>query len=171
MDLLSAQATRFRSRSYHIRCRCVALLQHPCLVLQPRVETPAVVQNRRPGLASGARLGLARTCVLRSERRTVGLYLWSWSHPPGSNRRPADYESAALPTELGWLVFILISLRAMPAESWIQLALPGSAPGFNFSRWSSDSTATRTLSGTRPTAIPKYAPTGSIIQRIYDSPH
>ena len=31
---------------------------------------------------------------------TEGL---SWSHPPGSNRRPADYESAALPTELGWL--------------------------------------------------------------------
>src|SRR5579884_857166 len=28
-----------------------------------------------------------------------------WSHPPGSNRRPADYESAALPTELGWLNF------------------------------------------------------------------
>src|SRR5438094_6405550 len=27
-----------------------------------------------------------------------------WSHPPGSNRRPADYESAALPAELGWLV-------------------------------------------------------------------
>ena len=26
----------------------------------------------------------------------------TWSHPPGSNRRPADYESAALPTELGW---------------------------------------------------------------------
>lgn len=26
-----------------------------------------------------------------------------WSHPPGSNRRPADYESVALPTELGWL--------------------------------------------------------------------
>ncbi len=25
-----------------------------------------------------------------------------WSHPPGSNRRPADYESAALPAELGW---------------------------------------------------------------------
>ena len=24
------------------------------------------------------------------------------SHPPESNRRPADYESAALPTELGW---------------------------------------------------------------------
>ena len=28
-----------------------------------------------------------------------------WSHPPGSNRRPADYESAALPTELGWLAW------------------------------------------------------------------
>ena len=26
-----------------------------------------------------------------------------WSHPSDSNRRPADYESAALPTELGWL--------------------------------------------------------------------
>ena len=25
-----------------------------------------------------------------------------WSHPPGLNRRPADYESAALPAELGW---------------------------------------------------------------------
>src|SRR5262249_10368169 len=28
-----------------------------------------------------------------------------WSHPPGSNRRPADYESAALPAELGWPVW------------------------------------------------------------------
>jgi hypothetical protein len=25
-----------------------------------------------------------------------------WSHPSDSNRRPADYESAALPAELGW---------------------------------------------------------------------
>ncbi len=25
------------------------------------------------------------------------------SHPPESNRRPTDYESVALPTELGWL--------------------------------------------------------------------
>jgi hypothetical protein len=36
----------------------------------------------------------------------------NWSHPPGSNWRPADYESAALPTELGWPVFICNSLRA-----------------------------------------------------------
>src|ERR1035438_695215 len=31
-----------------------------------------------------------------------------WSHPPGLNRRPADYESAALPTELGWLTSSII---------------------------------------------------------------
>ncbi len=33
--------------------------------------------------------------------------LKNWSHPPGSNRRPADYESAALPTELRWLNFMI----------------------------------------------------------------
>jgi hypothetical protein len=43
-----------------------------------------------------------------------------WSHPPGSNRRPADYESAALPTELGWLAFTMSDLRGVSAESWIQ---------------------------------------------------
>src|SRR5689334_2241836 len=41
-----------------------------------------------------------------------------WSHPPGSNRRPADYESAALPTELGWLgwafPFIASDARCAP---------------------------------------------------------
>ena len=26
------------------------------------------------------------------------------SHPPESNRRPTDYESVALPTELGWQI-------------------------------------------------------------------
>src|SRR5208337_5215135 len=34
-----------------------------------------------------------------------------WSHPPDSNRRPADYESAALPTELGWLSIALLRRR------------------------------------------------------------
>ena len=29
-----------------------------------------------------------------------------WSHPPESNRRPTDYESVALPTELGWLTWV-----------------------------------------------------------------
>ena len=37
-----------------------------------------------------------------SETRPSRKALKTWSHPPGSNRRPADYESAALPTELGW---------------------------------------------------------------------
>ena len=36
------------------------------------------------------------------EKKNARKLLKIWSHPPGSNRRPADYESAALPTELGW---------------------------------------------------------------------
>ena len=48
--------------------------------------------------------------------------LKNWSHPPGSNRRPADYESAALPTELGWLemetitVLRVISNASLPCR-------------------------------------------------------
>ena len=38
----------------------------------------------------------------RAYRRAAG-YGKYWSHPPESNRRPTDYESVALPTELGWL--------------------------------------------------------------------
>jgi hypothetical protein len=38
-----------------------------------------------------------------SKNAAYGKLFNKWSHPPGSNRRPADYESAALPTELGWL--------------------------------------------------------------------
>ncbi len=30
------------------------------------------------------------------------LHFKVWSHLPDSNRRPADYKSAALPTELKW---------------------------------------------------------------------
>jgi hypothetical protein len=44
--------------------------------------------------------GCYQTASPRSELSSKLLILWS--HPPGSNRRPADYESAALPTELGW---------------------------------------------------------------------
>ena len=44
-----------------------------------------------------------------------------WSHPPGSNRRPADYESAALPAELGWPVLSFNDLTEIPPESWVQL--------------------------------------------------
>jgi Phage integrase family len=35
-----------------------------------------------------------------------GKWLKLWSHPPESNRRPTDYESVALPTELGWLTWV-----------------------------------------------------------------
>ena len=38
-----------------------------------------------------------------------------WSHPSDSNRRPADYESAALPAELGWLSFCFSLLRGSVA--------------------------------------------------------
>ena len=41
-------------------------------------------------------------CQARRAGPSGRLSLIVWSHPPGSNRRPADYESAALPTELGW---------------------------------------------------------------------
>ena len=48
-----------------------------------------------------------RDCQIRVQAdvalKMLFVLLKFWSHPPGSNRRPADYESAALPTELGWL--------------------------------------------------------------------
>jgi hypothetical protein len=49
----------------------------------------------------------------RKGRKFIERKIVIWSHPPGSNRRPADYESAALPTELGWLAFVYNSLRAV----------------------------------------------------------
>ena len=39
---------------------------------------------------------------VRFAHRKPAYLLGFWSHPSDSNRRPADYESAALPTELGW---------------------------------------------------------------------
>ena len=45
----------------------------------------------------------ARLGALGDLLNLFGIIVLEWSHPPGSNRRPADYESAALPTELGWL--------------------------------------------------------------------
>ena len=33
---------------------------------------------------------------------SLRILVKKWSHPPESNRRPTDYESVALPTELGW---------------------------------------------------------------------
>src|SRR5215471_7291359 len=95
---------------------------------------------------------IARTTIptrTRNQPQLTELKRDGWSHPPGLNRRPADYESAALPTELGWPVLIWSNLQRFPEGSWIQLACPPSTvPGFDFSRRSSDSTAMRTLSGT-----------------------
>src|SRR5215813_5242785 len=39
------------------------------------------------------------------------------SHPPESNRRPTDYESVALPTELGWRAALLAYL-AVSVNGW-----------------------------------------------------
>jgi hypothetical protein len=56
-----------------------------------------------------------------------------WSHPPGSNRRPADYESAALPAELGWRSLDSNNLRATE-KGWFRLCArnvldtPGPSP-------------------------------------------
>ena len=41
------------------------------------------------------------------KRKPPSKLLKNWSHPPESNRRPTDYESVALPTELGWLRWVL----------------------------------------------------------------
>jgi hypothetical protein len=66
------------------------------------------------------------------DRRKVNLLIL-WSHPPGSNRRPADYESAALPAELGWRSLDSNNLRATE-KGWFRLCArnvldtPGPSP-------------------------------------------
>ena len=54
----------------------------------------------------------------------IGSIGWNlvifWSHPPGSNRRPADYESAALPTELGWPLCVFNKWQRVARGSRIQ---------------------------------------------------
>src|SRR5438477_12267386 len=64
--------------------------------------------RRRPadGYSAGfvSKFLLTKTQQTAKASRTTSRKMLkiSWSHPPDSNRRPADYESAALPTELGW---------------------------------------------------------------------
>ena len=43
-----------------------------------------------------------RRMATEMNRKNLSFAGFCWSHPSESNRRPADYESAALPTELGW---------------------------------------------------------------------
>ena len=86
-----------------------------------RTSGPTVGPCARIGIACLPRQGDHNDVAVRSPRgrgfhfgahcaqRQTGVKGYSeevqWSHPPGLNRRPADYESAALPTELGWLTF------------------------------------------------------------------
>jgi hypothetical protein len=51
----------------------------------------------------------ARVEAIEDPINLFGFIDLEWSHPPGSNRRPADYESAALPAELGWLPPVIIT--------------------------------------------------------------
>src|ERR1035441_6619662 len=49
-----------------------------------------------------------------TERSGSALFVRKlWSHPPGLNRRPTDYESVALPAELGWLTCVYNNLQTM----------------------------------------------------------
>jgi hypothetical protein len=54
-----------------------------------------------------------KRAAARKERKDQHLSRVFWSHPSDSNRRPADYESAALPAELGWR--LLPSAAAHPS--------------------------------------------------------
>ncbi len=57
----------------------------------------------RPGLGSLVAVRLQGTiiyCFLGDTRTALEISGFYWSRRPDSNRRPADYESAALPTEL-----------------------------------------------------------------------
>jgi hypothetical protein len=114
--------------------------------IHPRDETMQDAMDRHEA-ARQARISLGghtsghtaemapATCTNLS---TIAWLQRDWSHPPGSNRRPADYESAALPTELGWPACGLNNLWAASRGSgfnWIQLECrPSTAPGFDFSR-------------------------------------
>ena len=62
------------------------------------------------------KLDLVLTKTRKSASRGLAMIDLKRSHPPGSNRRPADYESAALPTELGWLALknALDKTRSIP---------------------------------------------------------
>src|SRR5665811_1533143 len=54
----------------------------------------------------GTNLGTTRIWLNLTKRgklpQSTGAKGIKWSHPPGLNRRPTDYESVALPAELGW---------------------------------------------------------------------
>ena len=53
-----------------------------------------------------ATLALARRCSTTEllPHALFLLYNFTWCHGPESNQRHADFQSAALPTELPWLI-------------------------------------------------------------------
>ena len=59
----------------------------------PVYATERVTQLRREICRAPAKKAEARVCRAPAKK---------WSQLPGSNRRPADYKSTALPTELSW---------------------------------------------------------------------
>src|ERR1043165_7447443 len=68
--------------------------------------------RRRGKMAATSSCDLIAAVWKTRKRRPLG-----WSHPPGLNRRPADYESAALPAELGWLLTRSYQLAANSGNS------------------------------------------------------
>lgn len=56
-----------------------------------------------------------------------------WSHPSDLNRRPFDYESNALPTELGWLMMTFAGLKLLSESSRIRKdSHPSEIPNIRF---------------------------------------
>lgn len=64
-----------------------------------RAINKPTTSKQTPGISSAAAIRPLEACVTFP---LLPVVIEEWSHPPGSNRRPADYESAALPAELGW---------------------------------------------------------------------
>jgi hypothetical protein len=54
------------------------------------------------GTQGAHRLKECRRALEARSTYPLGFTVNPKSHPPESNRRPTDYESVALPTELGW---------------------------------------------------------------------
>ena len=74
------------------------------------MERPFGEEPKRPRAPTvpGGNRRADKNSKARWERAAKRLIML-WSHPPGLNRRPADYESAALPTELGWLALLILT--------------------------------------------------------------
>ena len=85
------------------------LQAEPIAELPPREGCHAIVPARLCGKGRFGNRFAREKCL-----GCCYVKIWEdWSHPPGLNRRPADYESAALPAELGWRPSTDNDLQAM----------------------------------------------------------